>query len=83
MSLDNSEIKRAVRERRAELEPLYREIAKVLVSQRPLVDRLLIGLLAGGHILLEGVPGWPRPWNTWPLCVPADTSGDFPSQGPL
>ena len=32
-------------------------MAKVLVGQRVLVDRLLIGLLTDGHILLEGVPG--------------------------
>jgi MoxR-like ATPase len=44
-------------ELRSRLDPLYREIDKVLIGQRPLVDRLLIGLLTGGHILLEGVPG--------------------------
>ena len=33
------------------------EIAKVLVGQRDLVRRLLIGLLADGHLLLEGLPG--------------------------
>jgi MoxR-like ATPase len=44
-------------EPRTRLDPLYREIDKVLIGQRPLVDRLLIGLLTGGHILLEGVPG--------------------------
>jgi MoxR-like ATPase len=33
------------------------EMAKVLVGQRGLVDRLLIGLLANGHVLIEGVPG--------------------------
>ena len=33
------------------------EIARVLVGQRYMVDRLLIGLLANGHVLLEGVPG--------------------------
>jgi len=33
------------------------ELATVLVGQDQLVDRLLIGLLTGGHILLEGVPG--------------------------
>jgi len=36
---------------------LQEEIAKVLVGQRDLLDRLLIGLLADGHILVEGVPG--------------------------
>ena len=33
------------------------EMAKVLVGQENLVDRLLVGLLCNGHILLEGVPG--------------------------
>jgi MoxR-like ATPase len=37
--------------------PLHREIGKVIVGQRALVDRLLLGLLTNGHILLEGVPG--------------------------
>jgi MoxR-like ATPase len=33
------------------------EIGKVIVGQQHLVDRLLVGLLANGHVLLEGVPG--------------------------
>jgi MoxR-like ATPase len=33
------------------------EISRVVVGQKNLVDRLLIGLLANGHVLLEGVPG--------------------------
>jgi MoxR-like ATPase len=37
--------------------PLHREVGKVIVGQRPLLDRLLVGLLTNGHILLEGVPG--------------------------
>jgi MoxR-like ATPase len=36
---------------------LREEIGKVVVGQRYVVDRLLVGLLANGHILLEGVPG--------------------------
>lgn len=36
---------------------LREEIGKVVVGQRYVVDRLLIGLLGNGHILLEGVPG--------------------------
>src|SRR2546429_9057803 len=36
---------------------LRAEIAKVIVGQEQLVDRLLVGLLANGHVLLEGVPG--------------------------
>ncbi len=37
--------------------PLRAEIGRVLIGQIDLVDRLLIGLLTNGHILLEGVPG--------------------------
>ena len=33
------------------------EMGKVIVGQKQLVDNLLIGLLANGHILLEGMPG--------------------------
>src|SRR4051794_32984209 len=44
----------ALRER---LEPFHREIGKVIIGQRKLIERLLIGLLTGGHLLLEGVPG--------------------------
>ncbi|HEC69646.1 MAG TPA: MoxR family ATPase [Candidatus Omnitrophica bacterium] len=36
---------------------LKAEISKVIVGQEYLIDRLLIGLLANGHILIEGVPG--------------------------
>jgi MoxR-like ATPase len=36
---------------------LRAEIAKVIVGQQYLVERLLVGLLANGHVLLEGVPG--------------------------
>src|SRR6185503_11836782 len=36
---------------------LRETIGQVIVGQRYVVDRLLIGLLAGGHVLLEGVPG--------------------------
>ncbi len=36
---------------------VVQEVAKRVVGQEPMVERLLIGLLTGGHILLEGVPG--------------------------
>lgn len=36
---------------------LRQEIGRVIVGQKYLVDRLIIGLLANGHVLLEGVPG--------------------------
>ena len=39
------------------VELLRQEMGKVIVGQKYLVDRLIIGLLANGHVLLEGVPG--------------------------
>ncbi len=39
------------------VDTLNMEMSKVIVGQKHLVDSLLIGLLSGGHILLEGVPG--------------------------
>src|SRR5262252_4736211 len=57
MSIDVPEITRQVREHREHLTPLFKEIEKVIVGQKTLVERLLVGLVTGGHILLEGVPG--------------------------
>jgi MoxR-like ATPase len=57
MTGDVPEINRHAQKMRLCLDPLYREIEKVIVGQRGMVDRLLIGLMTAGHILLEGVPG--------------------------
>jgi MoxR-like ATPase len=57
MTGDVEAINKKVSDAHARLDPLYTEMEKVLVGQRQLVDRLLVGLLTGGHILLEGVPG--------------------------
>jgi MoxR-like ATPase len=57
MTTDLTDINQLVDALRTSLEPLYREIATVIVGQRMVIDRLLVGLLTGGHVLLEGVPG--------------------------
>jgi MoxR-like ATPase len=51
------EINTQVRHESVFLQDLLGEINKVMVGQEMLVERVLIGLLADGHILLEGVPG--------------------------
>jgi MoxR-like ATPase len=51
------ELTRSVQEHSHWIGPLHEELGRVVVGQRYLVDRLLIGLLANGHVLLEGVPG--------------------------
>ena len=47
----------SIQQRLAGLSALRDAIARVVVGQREVVEQLLIGLLAGGHCLLEGVPG--------------------------
>ncbi len=49
----NEEVQRAS----AFVRPLMNEMSHVIVGQTYLVERLIIGLLANGHVLLEGVPG--------------------------
>ncbi len=51
------EIHRHVLDTSAVLEDATQEMAKVIVGQEAVLRRLLIGILANGHILLEGVPG--------------------------
>ncbi len=51
------QIAERVQERQALITEVRREISRVIVGQHALVDRLLIGVLSRGHILLEGVPG--------------------------
>ena len=46
-----------VRRESAFVTPLLSEMETVVIGQRPLLERLLVGLLANGHLLLEGVPG--------------------------
>lgn len=44
-------------EHRKKISQVYSEVAKVVVGQEYMVNRLLIGLFTNGHVLLEGVPG--------------------------
>jgi len=54
---------------------LREEIARVIVGQHYLVDRLLVGLLANGHVLLEGVPGLAKTLSIRTLATA--TAADF------
>ena len=40
------------------VDSLLAEVGKVVVGQRYMIERLIIGLLCHGHCLIEGVPGW-------------------------
>lgn len=56
-SKDIKNITDVIKEESSVISNLIDEISKVIVGQRYLIERLLIGILANGHILLEGVPG--------------------------
>jgi len=57
MSLDIKAINEKIQRESAFVDVLLTEIGKVIVGQKHMVERLLIGLLSNGHVLLEGVPG--------------------------
>ncbi|MCB2229336.1 MoxR family ATPase [bacterium] len=57
MQTDIQEIQSVVERESAFVDKLTGQISSVIVGQHYLIDRLLIGILANGHILIEGVPG--------------------------
>ena len=54
---DVSTLTEQVKRESAFLDDVLAEVGKVVVGQREMVERVLIGLLTGGHCLIEGVPG--------------------------
>lgn len=57
MNISTEAITEEVKANNQWVQAVQNQIARVIVGQKYLIDRLLIGLLANGHILLEGVPG--------------------------
>ncbi len=55
--MDIKTINEMIQRESAFVESLTSEVSKIIIGQKQMVDRLLIGLLCNGHILLEGVPG--------------------------
>ena len=67
-------INERVREASAFIPSLKAEIGKVIVGQDYLVDRLIIGMLSNGHVLLEGVPGLAKTLTVNTLASAMETS---------
>src|SRR6476620_1198858 len=61
MKSDIEELSKQIQAMQPMLTQVREQIGKVIIGQTYLVDRLLIGLLANGHVLLEGVPGLAKP----------------------
>ena len=68
MSHDVRALNEMVKAESAFVDDLTHEIAKVIVGQTEMVERVLIGLLTGGHVLLEGVPGLAKTLTVNTLC---------------
>ena len=74
MQKDIQEIARAVEEKSRYVKNLTDEIGKIMVGQHYLIERLLIGILANGHILVEGVPGLAKTTAVKTLAQAINTS---------
>ncbi len=74
MTIDVQEINQQVKEASGFVEKIREEIGRVIVGQTYLVDRLLLGILANGHILIEGVPGLAKSLSVRVLARAINTS---------
>lgn len=63
-----------VNQKSAFIEPLLDEAGKIIVGQERMMQRLLVALLSGGHILLEGLPGLAKTLAIRTLSATVDTS---------
>jgi MoxR-like ATPase len=74
--VDIKEINERIQRESAFVDMLSIEMDKVIVGQKHMIERLMIGMLSNGHILLEGVPGLAKTLaiNTLAKCVDAQFS---------
>ncbi|MFW6050335.1 MAG: AAA family ATPase [Myxococcota bacterium] len=66
--MDVRAINEMVQQESGFVEPILHEVRKVVVGQDQMIERILIGLLTGGHVLLEGVPGLAKTLTVKTLC---------------
>lgn len=71
--IDVNQMKERVHAQSEKIDRVRAEIARVIVGQEYMVSRLLIGLLTGGHVLLEGVPGLAKTTTVKTLAETLDT----------
>ncbi len=68
MSEDVRALTEMVKKESAFVDDIVHEVGKVIVGQEKMVERALIGILTGGHVLLEGVPGLAKTLTVNTLC---------------
>jgi MoxR-like ATPase len=73
MSADISALNEKIKEESSFVSLLKSEMAKVIVGQTKMIDRLLIAALSNGHVLLEGVPGLAKTLSISTLAKIVDT----------
>ncbi len=73
MHHDIEAIQETIHKESAFVERLLGEVGRVIVGQRGMVERLVIGLLADGHVLMEGVPGLAKTLTVRTLARAIDT----------
>jgi MoxR-like ATPase len=66
--VDARELNEVVARESAFVDRIQTEVGKVIVGQTYMIERILIGLLTGGHVLLEGVPGLAKTLTVRTLC---------------
>ncbi len=66
--VDARELNEIVARESAFVDRIQSEVGKVIVGQTYMIERILIGLLTGGHVLLEGVPGLAKTLTVRTLC---------------
>ncbi len=74
MAVDVKKIGEQVQAESGRLQELRAEVEKVIVGQRELIERLLVGLLCNGHVLIEGVPGLAKTLTVTTLAAAMQTS---------
>ncbi len=74
MSVDVKRISEQVLAESRTLQRLRLEVENVIVGQHDLVDRLLVGILCNGHVLIEGVPGLAKTLTVTTLAKAMQTS---------
>jgi MoxR-like ATPase len=72
--MDVRVINELVHKQSAFVEKLNAEVSKVIVGQKAMIERILIGMLTGGHVLLEGVPGLAKTLTVRTLAETIDTT---------
>lgn len=73
-AIDMEALSEKIKKNSAFIEDIRKELDKVIIGQRYMIDRLLIGLLTNGHVLLEGVPGLAKTLTVSSLATVLDTA---------